>query len=112
MTEEPAVGDVAVNATAFGCRDWDFACVITGVWPRDQDDTGIARTTVRWVYSVVEELLPLSRGAYGADLGPDPRDDALVAKAFGANSLRVSNAASTRTMCSPMPVRFRKRGWD
>lgn len=26
-----AVHDVAANATAFGCRDWDFACVITGV---------------------------------------------------------------------------------
>jgi hypothetical protein len=24
-----AVGNVAANATAFGCRDWDFACVIT-----------------------------------------------------------------------------------
>ncbi|GAM38010.1 hypothetical protein TCE0_033r08410 [Talaromyces pinophilus] len=84
-----AVGDVAANATAFSCRDWDFACVITGVWPRDQDDTELARATVRWVYSVVEDLLPLSRGAYGADLGPDARDIALVAKASGANFLRL-----------------------
>lgn len=30
-----AVSDTADDATAFGCRDWDFACVITGVWPRD-----------------------------------------------------------------------------
>ncbi|PCG92400.1 Higher eukaryotic phosphomevalonate kinase [Penicillium occitanis (nom. inval.)] len=84
-----AVGDVAANATAFSCRDWDFVCVITGVWPRDQDDTELARATVRWVYSVVEDLLPLSRRAYGADLGPDARDVALVAKASGANFLRL-----------------------
>ena len=84
-----AVGDVAVNATAFGRRDWDFTRVITGVWPPDQDDAEIARATVRWVYRFVEDLLPLSRGAYGADLGPDPRDVALVAKAFGANFLRL-----------------------
>lgn len=84
-----AVGDVAADATAFGCRDWNFACAITGVWPRDQNDTEIARAIVRWVYSVVEDLLPLSRGAYGADLGPDPRDVALAAKAFGANLPRL-----------------------
>jgi hypothetical protein len=78
-----AVGDVAADATAFGCRDWDFACVITGVWPRDQDDTEAARSAVRWVYNVAEDLLPLSSGAYGADLGPDARDAALAAKAFG-----------------------------
>jgi hypothetical protein len=30
-----AVGDVAAHTTAFGYRDWDFACVITGIWPRD-----------------------------------------------------------------------------
>ncbi|KAF4770878.1 hypothetical protein HAV15_012696 [Penicillium sp. str.  len=41
-----AVHDVAANATAFGCRDWDFACVITGVWPRDQDGTELARAAL------------------------------------------------------------------
>ena len=30
-----AIGDIAADASAFGCRDWDFACVITGVWPRN-----------------------------------------------------------------------------
>ncbi|KAM0724037.1 hypothetical protein Q7P37_000216 [Cladosporium fusiforme] len=34
-----AVGDVAAGDTAFGCRDWDFACVVTGVWARDHDGT-------------------------------------------------------------------------
>jgi len=85
-----AVGDVAADATAFGCRDWDFACVVTGVWPRDQDGTEAARAAVRWVYNVARDLLPLSSGAYGADLGPDPRDAALAAKAFGPNRLRLA----------------------
>ncbi len=85
-----AVSDVAADATAFGCRDWDFACVITGVWPRDQDGTEAARFAVRWVYNVANDLLSLSSGAYGADLGPDPRDAALATKAFGPNRPRLA----------------------
>ncbi|KAF3901989.1 hypothetical protein ABW21_db0208427 [Orbilia brochopaga] len=85
-----AVGDVAADASAFGCRDWDFACVVTGVWPRDRDGTEAAQAAVRWVYRVAGELLPLSSGAYGADLGPDPRDAALAARAFGPNQPRLS----------------------
>ncbi|KID83875.1 phosphoribosyl transferase domain protein [Metarhizium guizhouense ARSEF 977] len=84
-----AVCDVAADATAFGCRDWDFACVVTGVWSRDQDGTEAAGAAVGWVYNVARELLPLSSGAYGADLGPDPRDAALAAKAFGPNLPRL-----------------------
>ncbi|TVY30789.1 Adenine phosphoribosyltransferase [Lachnellula hyalina] len=85
-----AAGDVAPDATAFGCRDWEFACVVTGVWPRDQDQTEAARAAVRWVYNVAGKLLPLSSGAYGADLGPDPRDASLAAKAFGPNGARLA----------------------
>jgi adenine phosphoribosyltransferase len=85
-----AVGDVAADATAFGCRDWDFACVVTGVWPRDQDGTEVAQAAMRWVYNVVGDLLPLSSGAYGADLGPDPRDAALAVQAFGPNRPRLA----------------------
>ncbi|KAF3769368.1 phosphoribosyl transferase domain protein [Cryphonectria parasitica EP155] len=85
-----AITDVAADATAFGCRDWDFACVITGVWPRDQDATEVARSAVRWVYNVAMDLLPLSSGVYGADLGPDPRDTALAVKAFGSNRPRLA----------------------
>ncbi|TVY42026.1 Adenine phosphoribosyltransferase [Lachnellula occidentalis] len=85
-----AVRDVAPDATAFGCRDWDFACVITGVWPRDQDETATSRAAVLWVYNVAGDLLPLSSGAYGADLGPDPRDAPLAAKAFGPNGPRLA----------------------
>ena len=85
-----AVGEVADDATAFGCRGWDFACVITGVWPRDQDGTEVNGAAVQWVYDVVKDLLPLSRGVYGADLGPDPRDATLASKAFGANRPRLA----------------------
>jgi len=85
-----AVSDVKVDATAFGCRDWDFACVVTGVWPRDQDGTEAARAAMRWVYHVAGDLLPMSSGAYGADLGPDPRDAALAVKAFGPNRPRLA----------------------
>ncbi|KUI74568.1 Adenine phosphoribosyltransferase [Cytospora mali] len=85
-----AVGDVAADATAFGCRDWDFACVITGIWPRDQDGTEAARSAVRWVYNVTGDLSSLSSGAYGADLGPDPRDAALAVEAFGPNRSRLA----------------------
>jgi adenine phosphoribosyltransferase len=85
-----AASDVVPDATSFGCRDWDFACVVTGVWRRDQDGTDAARAAVRWVYDVAGTLLPLSSGAYGADLGPDPRDAALAAKAFGPNLPRLA----------------------
>jgi phosphomevalonate kinase len=81
---------VVAESTAFGCRGWEHACVITGVWPRDQDGSEIARATIQWVYDVAEKLLPFSDGVYGADLGPDPRDVILAAKAFGPNSLRLS----------------------
>ena len=86
-----AVRDVAADATAFGCRDWDFACVITGVWPRNQDDTEVARSAVQWVYNVAGELLSRCEGTYGADLGPDPRDAALATKAFGPSQQRLAH---------------------
>ncbi|KAI0812081.1 hypothetical protein GGR55DRAFT_703960 [Xylaria sp. FL0064] len=84
-----AVSDVSADATAFGCRDWDFACVITGVWPCNEDGAETALEVMQWVYDVVRVLLPLSTGAYGADLGPDPRDASLAAKAFGPNRSRL-----------------------
>lgn len=90
-----AVRDIVADATAFGCRDWDFACVITGVWPRDQDGTEVAKSAVQWVYEVAKNLLLLSSGTYGADLGPDPRDATLAAKAFGPNRLRLASLKRT-----------------
>ncbi|KAJ5471844.1 hypothetical protein N7539_008787 [Penicillium diatomitis] len=85
-----AARDVAIDSTAFGCRDWEYACVITGVWLRDHDSSEIARDVVEWVYHVVDNLLPLSRGVYGADLGPDPRDLVLSSRAFGSNRRRLA----------------------
>ncbi|TQW08302.1 phosphoribosyl transferase domain protein [Cordyceps javanica] len=85
-----AVADIASHGTAFGCRDWTFACVITGVWYRDQDASASERAAVNWVYDVANKLLPLSTGAYGADLGPDPRDEPLAAQAFGQNRYRLA----------------------
>lgn len=98
-----AVSDVAADATAFGCRDWDLACVITGVWPRDEDGTDTVRCTKQWVYNVAEDLLALSncRGAYGADLGPDPRDSPLAAQAFGPNGTDVGRL---KRMADPQNV--------
>ncbi|KAG6000432.1 hypothetical protein E4U21_005474 [Claviceps maximensis] len=84
-----AVRYVAPEATSFGCRDWEYACVVTGVWPRDEDGTEVSRAAVRWVYNVAKDLMPLSCGTYGADLGPDPRDAVLAAKAFGPNRERL-----------------------
>ncbi|PSN59710.1 hypothetical protein BS50DRAFT_579742 [Corynespora cassiicola Philippines] len=75
--------------TAFGCRDWDFACVITGVWPREEDGTAIERRAVDWVYRTAAELLPVSSGVYSADLGPGPRDAGLATHAFGINHRRL-----------------------
>jgi len=38
-----------------------------------------------FVYRVIDELLPLSRGIYGADLGRNPRDVGLAHEAFRPN---------------------------
>jgi adenine phosphoribosyltransferase len=90
-----SVSKIKSNTTAFGCRDWDFACVITGVWPREEDNTAAARSAIRWVYKVVKDMLPLSSGVYSADLGPDPRDAPLAAHAFGPNLQRLSHLKSS-----------------
>lgn len=84
-----AVRNVAADANAFGYREWEFACVITGILPRGQDGTTLAHDVKEWVYKVAEELLPLSWGIYSADLGPDPRDAALASRAFGPNYPRL-----------------------
>ncbi|KAF5671342.1 adenine phosphoribosyltransferase [Fusarium denticulatum] len=84
-----AVRHVAPEDSAFGCRDRDFACVVIGVWPREYDGKPIADAVIRWAYRVVNELLPMSKGVYGADLGPDPRDRILATKAFGPNRRRL-----------------------
>ncbi|KAK3695702.1 phosphoribosyl transferase domain protein [Podospora appendiculata] len=101
-----AVRDTPPRATAFGCRKWDYACVVTGVWLRDQDGTQIAQAAMDWVYSVVTALLPSifepaeGRGVYGADLGPDPRDAALARKAFGTHLPRLARLKRLLDPCN------------
>lgn len=110
------------DANAFGCRDWDFACVITGVWPRrrpsppqhdneddedeDEDDGLDAAVASSWVYDVVRALLalPQSRGVYGADLGPDPRDAMLAMQAFGRTTTNKSRLARLKRDADPEGV--------
>jgi hypothetical protein len=96
-----AISEVETKATAFGCREWVFACVVTGVWPRDQDGTATADAAIQWVYDVVKDLLPSSSGVYGADLGPDPRDAELATRAFGPNQARL---AALKSFCDPKNV--------
>ncbi|KAK5628908.1 hypothetical protein RRF57_004623 [Xylaria bambusicola] len=95
-----AVTEVAADATAFGVRSWTFACVITGVWVRDLDETRVAQEAVHWVYKVASDLLPLSTGAYGADLGPDPRDAVLATRAFGPNLPRLERLKKKFDPCN------------
>ncbi|KAM7192173.1 hypothetical protein V8F33_008447 [Rhypophila sp. PSN 637] len=94
---EGVVHNVRSDATAFGCRDWDFACVVTGVWLRDHDGSDEPRQVQQWVYDVVLNLLTLDScsGVYPADLGPDPRDASLVLKAFGPNRLCLARLKKT-----------------
>ncbi|TLD30674.1 hypothetical protein PspLS_02296 [Pyricularia sp. CBS 133598] len=101
-----AMRDVAADSSAFGCRDWNFACVITGVWPRERDGTQAAETAIQWVYNVVEALLPLSTGTYGADLGPDPRDAVLATKAFGPNLARLARLKASSDPCNILAYAF------
>ncbi|KAF2742854.1 hypothetical protein M011DRAFT_490261 [Sporormia fimetaria CBS 119925] len=82
-----AVRKLHPTATAFGCRKWEHACVITGVWPREENGTKLEVSVIAWVYKLATDLLAAagSRGAYAADLGPDPRDAVLAANAVGPN---------------------------
>ncbi|KAJ5096687.1 phosphoribosyl transferase domain protein [Penicillium angulare] len=85
-----AVQDLAPSATAFGCRGWTYACVITGVWPREADQTELPQAVIEWTYRVTAALLPFSDGVYSADLGPDPRDTMLALRSFGSNLPRLA----------------------
>ncbi|KAM7188750.1 phosphoribosyl transferase [Rhypophila sp. PSN 637] len=94
---EGVVHNVRSEATAFGCRDWDFACVVTGVWLRDHNGSDELRQVQQWVYDIVINLLTLDScsGVYLADLGLDPRDASLVLKAFGPNRLCLARLKKT-----------------
>lgn len=80
-----AAGAVEPSGSAFGCRNWAFAAVITGRYP--EGDQALETATVRWIDEAVEKLMPYAVGVYGADLGPT--DYKLAQKAFGDNAKRL-----------------------
>ena len=103
-----AVSRVRPSDTAFGVRGWEFAAVITGMWPASADgDDGVRAGVVEWVEGVSRDLLCFAAGAYPADLKPPPSDAAFAAAAFGPNSLRLAEEKQARTpsACSAQPVR-------
>ena len=85
-----AANELGASETAFGCREWDFACVITGVWSRHQDGTEAVPAAIQWVYETVNALMVSDSGIYSTDLGPDNRDSGLAIRAFGPNRPRLA----------------------
>jgi len=81
-----AAGAVEPSGSAFGCRNWAFAAVITGRYP--EGDQALETATVRWIDKAVEKLMPYAVGVYGADLGPT--DYKLAQKAYGDNARRLA----------------------
>lgn len=80
------VSRVASSKTAFGCRKWAFAAVVTARWP--DGDKDLQSAAVQWLELTTAKLLPQSAGVYGSDLGPD--DDYLSLHAFGPNNLQLA----------------------
>ena len=81
-----AVSRVEPTKTAFGCRDWTIAAVITGRYPKDDRNLEVA--TQSWLDAAVEKLKPFCVGVYGTDLGPT--DTQMARYAFGYNSQRLA----------------------
>jgi phosphomevalonate kinase len=78
-----AVGNIPPEVTAFGCRDWLFAAVITARWPAGDDKA--EKSSTKWLEDLTNRLIPYSKGAYGSDLGP--KDTSLARRAFGLNNM-------------------------
>ncbi|CAE7818400.1 apt [Symbiodinium sp. CCMP2592] len=72
------------RVTAFAKRDWEFAAVITGMWPDGKDCSSV----VTWVDESVRTLLRFSVGVYPADLGPD--DIALSRFCYGPAEVKLA----------------------
>ena len=84
------VTDPPSSFCAFGCRDWMFAAVFTGRY----EEPAEAKNVTHWLQDSTQMLLKLSKGVYGADLGPS---DARLAKfAFGENALRLARMKRIR----------------
>lgn len=75
-----AAAAVKENSTAFGCRKWEWAIVVTGVWQGrfyfcclcmvSNFTSGNGEAEVKgWVSDTMYSLLPFSVGVYGVDLG-------------------------------------------
>jgi hypothetical protein len=66
-----AVHDVAPDATAFGHRDANYACVIAGMWPDPADN----EANIGWVRDYYAALAPHSlRGGYANFASADDQD--------------------------------------
>lgn len=105
-----AAAAVAPAATAFGCRGWEWAAVVTARWAAAAtaaatacgtgegaaatvaaagEEEGAAR---RWLAATAAALAPpVGAGVYPADLGP--ADTALAAHAWGGNGPALAAAA-------------------
>jgi phosphomevalonate kinase len=83
-----AVGNIPQEMTAFGCRDWLFAAVITARWPVGDDKA--EESSTKWLEDSTNRLISYSKGAYGSDLGP--KDVSLARRAFGLNNMRLVQA--------------------
>jgi SAM-dependent methyltransferase len=81
-----AAGAVEPSESAFGCRNWAFAAVITGRYP--DGNQALEMATVCWLNKAVETVMPYAAGVYGADLGPT--DYQLAQHAFGDNTRRLA----------------------
>ena len=80
-----AVSRVPAEETAFGCRDWTFAAVVTARWP--DGDPELRDSVIQWLERTTLELVQYSKGVYGSDLGPE--DSKLARYAFGPNNQRL-----------------------
>jgi len=82
-----AVSKLDPEQTAFGCRGWKFAAVITGRFEDGSHE--MERNVTRWVDETMQSLQPFSLGVYAADIGPEDAD--LAVRAFGPNYFRLAN---------------------
>eukprot|EP00797_Seminavis_robusta_P014566 Sro21_g014550.2 (766) ;mRNA; r:37159-39456 len=86
-----AVARVGPLETAFGCRQWVFAAVVTARWPDGDED--MEKKATEWLAWSTDLLIPHSEGVYGSDLGP--RDKTLARRAFGLNHFRLARMKQT-----------------
>mmetsp|Transcript_5149 Transcript_5149/g.11208 ORF Transcript_5149/g.11208 Transcript_5149/m.11208 type:complete len:552 (-) Transcript_5149:14-1669(-) len=92
-----SVSRVQPSTSAFGCRDWMFAAVITARWA--DGDIEREHQCMAWLQRSTASLLPHSKGVYGSDLNPD--DHHLARHAFGLNAFRLS---SLKRQADPLDV--------